>query len=282
MATDRCVGALPDATRRALAEGELEILGRIMPASNHTYLVAVGTGGASGVQEGLRAVYKPTAGERPLWDFPDGTLARRERAAYLVSELLGWHLVPPTLLREGPAGPGMVQLWCEVEQAQDGLGPVDLVPAGAVPDGYRAVLDAEDETGRPVTLIHEDSAALRLMALFDVVVNNTDRKGGHVLALPGDRRAGVDHGVCFHTDDKLRTVLWGWAGEPITTDERAALSRLAAGLDGGRPSTEAGELATLLDPEECAALTARTARLIAEGRFPRPHGGWPPIPWPPF
>ncbi len=161
------------------------------------------------------------SGERPLWDFTDGTLAFREYAAWVVSDALGWDVVPPTVLRDGPAGSGMVQLWCEPD---GGVDAVDIVPEGAVPDGYLHVLDAVDDRDRPVTLVHEDTRPLRRMAIFDVVVNNTDRKGGHVLAMADGHRFGVDHGVCFHTDDKLRTVLWGWAGDPLSDEETGALA----------------------------------------------------------
>ena len=177
------------------ADGELVLHGRIMPASNATFVGEVG---------GRRVVYKPVAGERPLWDFPDGTLALRERAAYVVSELLGWDVVPHTILREGPHGPGMVQLWREPDPQQEA---VTVVPEGADPPGYLHVFDGLDQHDQPIALVHEDSAALRRMAVFDVLVNNADRKGGHVLEMADGHRYGVDHGVCFHPQPKLRTVL---------------------------------------------------------------------------
>ena len=156
-----------------LVGGELELVGRITVASNATFLATIGD---------VQVVYKPVAGERPLWDFPDGTLANREVAAYLVSEAFGWDVVPVTFLRDGPLGPGMVQLWQEPDPAQD---PVDVVPARAVPpEGWRAVFQGIDDDDQPLTLIHEDSPALRRMAVFDVVVNNADRKGGHILPTP--------------------------------------------------------------------------------------------------
>jgi uncharacterized repeat protein (TIGR03843 family) len=253
-----------------LAHGELTVLGRIMPASNTTFLCRLGPEDA-----GARAVYKPVAGERPLWDFADGTLAAREYAAWLVSEALGWAVVPPTVLRDGTAGPGMVQLWCEPDPAQ---APVDLLPDGPVPDGLRHVLDALDGEDRPVMLVHEDSRALRRMALFDVVVNNTDRKGGHVLAMPDGHRFGVDHGVCFHVDDKLRTVLWGWHGEPLDREERGALLALADRLD----DDVGAQLGGLLTVAEVDGTRRRLRRLLAAGRFPHPRPGWPSIPWPAF
>lgn len=253
-----------------LAEGALTVLGRIMPASNHTFLCQLGDG-----DDAEQAVYKPVSGERPLWDFTDGTLANREYAAYLVSEHLGWNVVPPTLLRGGPAGDGMVQLWQEPDPEQ---APVDVVPDGAVPAGFLRVVDAVDGADRPVVLVHEDSAALRRMAVFDAMVNNTDRKGGHVLAMPDGHRFGVDHGVCFHPDDKLRTVLWGWAGEELADDEVEGVERVLAGLDGDLGIA----LAALLTGRERAALARRCRRLLARRRFPEPASGWPPIPWPPF
>jgi uncharacterized repeat protein (TIGR03843 family) len=252
----------------ALVHADLVVVGRIMPASNHTFLCRLGG-------TGLQAVYKPVSGERPLWDFTDGTLANREYAAWCVSEALGWSVVPPTVLREGPAGSGMAQLWLDGDPSLD---PVDVVAPGAVPEGFRHVLDAFDGDDRPVVLVHEDTPALRRMAVFDAVVNNTDRKGGHVLAMSDGHRWGVDHGVCFHTEDKLRTVLWGWAGEPFTAAEVDGLERVVEGLDGGLCAA----LEPLLTDREIEALRARCARLLSSRTFPLPAGGWPSIPWPPF
>ncbi|MGH3444007.1 MAG: SCO1664 family protein [Nocardioidaceae bacterium] len=256
-----------------LGEGALEVTGRIMPASNATfYGTATLTGGS------IDCVYKPVAGERPLWDFPDGTLARREVAAYVVSEALGWGVVPPTVLREGPAGPGMVQAWREPDQGQS---PVDVCAAGSLPAGYLHVLDALDGADRPVMLVHEDSAELRRMAVFDVLVNNADRKGGHVLAMPGGHRHGVDHGVCFHVEDKLRTVLWGWSGHALDPQDATAVQALLARL-----ADPAGDLSQVLDDllyeEENDALRTRCADLLADGLMPEPSGRRPMIPWPPF
>lgn len=252
-----------------LLEAELELLGRVLPASNHTYLARL-------APSEIRVVYKPVAGEKPLWDFPDGTLASREYAAYLVSEATGWAVVPPTVLREdAPAGPGMVQLWQEPDIGQN---PVALVPQGADMRGYRHVLDGFTPDEEPVSLVHEDSPGLRRMAILDLVLNNTDRKGGHVLAMPDGHRYGVDHGVCFHTDDKVRTVLWGWSGEQLWPGELATLAELLGALAG--PLGDA--LAALLTDEEIAATVARTQRLIDRPVFPMPSGEWPSIPWPPF
>lgn len=250
-----------------LVVGELEIKGRILPASNATFLAEASHEGRT-----ARCVYKPVAGERPLWDFPDGTLANREVAAYAVSDSLGWGVVPMTLLREGPAGYGMVQLWCEPCDEQ----PVDLVPRGRVPKGYLRVLDAYDGEDRPISLVHEDSDGLRRMAVFDAIVNNADRKGGHVLAMPDGHRYGVDHGVCFNVDGKLRTVLWGWAEQPLRPEHRVAVEK-ALGDEILRST-----LRNLLSAPECAAFERRCTTLLHTNRMPRPSGEWPAIPWPAF
>jgi uncharacterized repeat protein (TIGR03843 family) len=250
-----------------LVGDQLELVGRIRVASNATYLARIGD---------VEVVYKPVAGERPLWDFPDGTLAHREVAAYLVSEHVGWDLVPRTWLRDGPLGLGMVQLWQERDPDQD---PVDVVPArAAARDGRRVVLEGSDDRGRPVTLVHEDSAALRRMAVFDVVVNNADRKGGHILPMPDGHRLGVDHGVTFHVEPKLRTVLWGWVGEELRADELAGVERVRSGLAGDL----GGRLSGLLSGRELAALAARCDRLLRERRFPGHEGDMPAVPWPLF
>jgi uncharacterized repeat protein (TIGR03843 family) len=249
-----------------LLEGELLLHGRIMPASNATFV---------GEIAGVRVVYKPVAGERPLWDFPDGTLADRERAAYLVSEAIGWDVVPDTWLRDGPHGPGMVQRWKEPDEDQVA---VTLVPEGEVPDGWRHVFDGIDGHDRPVSLIHEDSEPLGRMAIFDVVVNNADRKGGHVLEMTNRHRYGVDHGVTFHTDHKLRTVLWGWLGEPLTDAEVSAVRGLAAAVVGALGD----ELAAHLTDLEIDALSRRCHRLAERAVMPSPRGEWPAVPWPPF
>jgi uncharacterized repeat protein (TIGR03843 family) len=250
-----------------LNHGELTLAGRITTASNATFLGGI---------DGVAVVYKPVAGERPLWDFPNGTLAEREAAAYLVSESFGWNIVPRTWLREGPLGRGMVQLWQDIDPEQDA---VDLVLADAVPEsGWRYVLDGRDEDDQVVALIHEDSAALRRMAVFDVVANNADRKGAHVLAMPDGHRHGVDHGLTFHVEHKLRTVLWGWRGEALTADELDGIERVRTSID----AVLGDALAELLTDAEIAALAARCDRLRAEGRFPAPRGAMPAVPWPLF
>jgi uncharacterized repeat protein (TIGR03843 family) len=256
-----------------LTQGEVSVRGRIRPASNLTFLGEVALDGHS-----AGCVYKPVSGERPLWDFPDGTLARREVAAYVVSEALGWHVVPPTVLREGPLGPGMVQLWCEPDPTQD---PVDLVPEGATPPGYLHVLDALDATDSAVSLVHEDSTPLRRMAVFDALVNNADRKGGHGRAMPDGHRYGVDHGVTFHVEPKLRTVLWGWADEPLHPDDAEAVAGLGADL-ADRGSALVAALEALLHRSEVRALRSRCDRLLSSGSMPLPSGEWPALPWPAF
>ncbi len=249
----------------------LDVVGRIRTASNATFLARVGE---------VDVVYKPVAGEKPLWDFPDGTLAAREVAAYLVSESLGWGIVPRTWLRDGPMGPGMVQLWQEVDGAQS---PVDVVPTVEVPrDGVRTVLEGVDDEDRPVSVIHEDSPALRRMAVFDAVVNNADRKGGHVLPLPDGRRLGVDHGVTFHVEPKLRTVLWGWLGASLDADELAGVAQVRADLGPGLDGDLGRRLGELLSPDEVTQLARRCDHLLRAARFPRPAGDMPAVPWPLF
>jgi uncharacterized repeat protein (TIGR03843 family) len=253
-----------------LRHGEISVEGRLVDASNATLFCRIG-------HDGLDAscVYKPVAGERALWDFPDGTLAGREVSAYLVSEATGWGVVPPTVLREGPFGPGMVQLWVETDPD---IELVDVVAPGRVPAGWLRVLDALGSGGRPVVLAHADDDRLRRMAVLDAVLNNADRKGGHVLPLDDGTVHGVDHGVTFNVDPKLRTVLWGWAGEPLGESELEVLHRLGTALDGSLGT----ELSALLTRAEVRATRQRIDRLVTEGHLPFPDEGWPAIPWPPF
>ena len=254
------------AVERTLRTGTLTLHGRVMPASNATFV---------GEIDDRRVIYKPVAGERPLWDFPEGTLAAREEAAYVVSEALGWEIVPLTFQRDGPHGPGMVQLWQDPDPVQEA---VTLVAGDDVPDGYRYVFEGLDDRDQVVSLVHEDTAELRRMAVFDAVVNNADRKGGHVLAMTGGHRYGVDHGLTFHVEHKLRTVLWGWAGELLTAHERACLERLSDRLDD-----DLGEcLLELILPHEVEATRRRVRRLLRVGTLPEPGQGWRAIPWPPF
>jgi uncharacterized repeat protein (TIGR03843 family) len=276
----------PRSDEQVLTDGELTVIGRIRSASNATFLCEAQLGDRQ-----VHCVYKPVAGEAPLWDFPDGTLAGRERGAYLVSAALGWDVVPHTIIREGPAGPGMVQRW--VDQPGDALSGdvgddeavedpghpdlVDLVPAGQVPPGFLAILQAYDYAGDPVTLVHADDDRLRRMAIFDVLINNADRKGGHILAGIDGSVRGVDHGVCLHTDDKLRTVLWGWAGKPVDDDSLAAIATLREKLNGDL----ADHLGEHITAQEVAALAARIVDLLDHPVMPTPDRHRP-IPWPAF
>jgi uncharacterized repeat protein (TIGR03843 family) len=229
---------------RLLVEGEIDLEGRLLDASNVTLVGSIRTDGLV-----AECVYKPVAGERPLWDFPDGNLAGREISAYLVSEATGWRVVPPTVLRDGPFGPGMVQLWMDGDEA------VDLA-----------------------AFVRKDHPGLRRMAVFDAVVNNADRKGGHIIPMADGRVFGVDHGICFSVDPKLRTLLWRWAGKPLPDDALAVLERLADELRG-----ELGEqLHEHLTRREVRCTEERVARLLRTGRHPEPSGEWPALPWPPF
>jgi uncharacterized repeat protein (TIGR03843 family) len=273
-----------DAVLDLLSRGDLEIRGRLVSASNITLFAVVSLDDVEGC-----CVYKPIAGERPLWDFPSRTLARREAAAYLLSAAAGWDVVPPTVLRDGPLGPGSVQWWVHDGRSdpdgdpmapEPGGGLVDVVPPGQVPPGWRRVLDAESMDGSPLVLAHADHDALRRMAIFDVVANNADRKGGHVLRDASGAVFGVDHGLTFNTDHKLRTVLWGWAGERLPEAEREALSALVSDLRTDAPL--ARSLVSLLDPEEVESTRRRAERLLSSGRHPRPSAGRPAIPWPAF
>jgi uncharacterized repeat protein (TIGR03843 family) len=254
-----------------LRRGRIEVQGRLVDASNATLFCSISAAGVD-----AECVYKPISGERSLWDFPDGTLAGREVATYLVSEAAGFHVVPPTVLRPGPFGPGMVQLWVDTKEGGD---LVDVVDPKDVPAGWRVVLHAHDRFGEPAVLAHADHPQIRLMAALDVVVNNADRKGGHVLHGTDGHVYGVDHGICLHTEPKLRTVLWGFLGDELPDEAVEALRRLAAQLDGDTFADELGEHVTR---REVAALRSRTRKLLATGGYPEPGGEWRAIPWPAF
>lgn len=280
-------------------------MGRLGDASNAVFLVRVEPGPArtAGQLAGGRtahAIYKPVRGERPLWDFPDGQLAHREVAAYLISNAGGWDLVPATVLRDGPFGEGSVQHWVtrpppyELDAGDDGdddelvpeeldpAGPdIVIVPVGAVPQGYLPVLSGRLPDGTAVQVAHADTDELAAMAVLDAVLNNSDRKGSHVLRDPAAGLWGVDHGVSLHVEDKLRTVLWGWEGEPIRPPDLARLETLARALaDLTGPLRRA--LEPLLTPAEITALVNRVELLRRRGRYPAPPGGWPSVPWPPL
>jgi uncharacterized repeat protein (TIGR03843 family) len=251
-----------------LGQAELHVTGRLLQASNATFMAELQVDG-----EPIECVYKPLEGERPLWDFPHRTLGFREVAAYQVSRIGGFDCVPVTVLADGPFGPGSLQVWVDVDEAAtDEL--VDLVPSSAVPkQGWFTSVEGLDANDRPVSVIHADVADLRLLAVFDVLINNADRKGGHILSSAG-RVFGVDHGVSFHTDHKLRTLLWGWAGSELTLRELAAVRKAR--------DEAPDQLSTLLSDREIAALVHRAELLLNRRRLPRPRGEWPSIPWPPF
>jgi uncharacterized repeat protein (TIGR03843 family) len=226
-----------------LTHGELEVTGRLVDASNATLYANCSFAGST-----MPVIYKPVAGERPLWDFQDGNLAQREFASYLISELGEFGVVPPTVLRDGPFGVGMVQQWIDIDE------DIDLA------DFYR-----------------QDNPELRKMALFDAVVNNTDRKIGHLLPISHDHVLGCDHGVTFHQEDKLRTVLWQWADKNLSEEEVARLEHLEKSV-----KNESSELLSLITDDEFAALLARINRLLTEKKYPAPSDEWPAVPWPPF
>jgi uncharacterized repeat protein (TIGR03843 family) len=234
------------ASLELLSAGELDVQGRLVDASNATMFCMVSADGAEAA-----CVYKPIAGERPLWDFPDGTLAGRELAAYLVSRAGGWNVVPPTVYREGPFGPGMCQLWIDADDAVD---LVELARSG-------------------------DDARLRQMSVFDAMVNNADRKIGHLLPMTSGQLYGCDHGVCFSAEYKLRTVLWQWRGKKLTPAAMTALRRTHDLLTNGELGDE---LRSWLTPEEVAATIRRVERLLALKTHPYPPTDWPAVPWPPI
>jgi uncharacterized repeat protein (TIGR03843 family) len=242
-------GPPPDdhaAALELLAQGDLEVEGRLVVASNATLYCTIRRGGTEAA-----CVYKPVAGERPLWDFPHGTLAGREVAAYAVSRAAGWNLVPPTVYRDGPFGPGMCQLWIDADDT------VDLVALSR----------------------SADHRALRDMAVFDAVVNNADRKIGHLLPASDGRLYGCDHGVCFGEEYKLRTVLWQWRGRKLPARALDALTRLKAELATGGL---ADELPERLTEDEITATRQRVDLLLEARVHPYPPEDWPAVPWPPY
>jgi hypothetical protein len=229
---------------RDLSHGALSVNGRLVDASNATLYATCEV-----KERTLTCIYKPIAGERPLWDFPDGTLANREYLTFLLSHWLGLHLVPPTVLRDGPYGTGMVQLWIDI-----------------------------DEDINLMEFFKEDNPELRKLALLDLIINNTDRKIGHLIPTTEGRVFGCDHGVTFHVEDKLRTVLWQWSKQTFTSEEVEIL-KLADLLIG----TEKRDVVLgLIEEEELEATLARIARAIAQNSFPEPSQDWPAVPWPPF
>jgi hypothetical protein len=245
LSVDGSPGISVDEALALLRLGELAIEGRVVDASNATFYCSVRCD-----DRVAACVYKPIAGERPLWDFPDGTLAEREVAAYEVSAATGWLIVPPTVYRDGPAGPGMVQLW----------------------------VDTDDTVDIARFMRRRDLERLRQIAVFDAVINNADRKGGHLLPTAEGHVYGVDHGVTFSAEDKLRTVLWQWAGARLPGPMCEVLRSLRAALDA-----DLGErLDDLLTRREVRQTRSRVDRLLAAGRHPEPSGDWPAVPWPPI
>lgn len=231
-----------------LNDATLTVTGRLIDASNATLYAMCTVNDAQGERE-FACIYKPIAGERPLWDFPDGTLANREYLTFLLSHWLELHLVPPTILRDGPYGTGMVQMWIEID-----------------PD-----IELMD-------LYAKDDPRLRSLALFDVIINNTDRKIGHLIPTTEGHLYGCDHGVTFHEEDKLRTVLWQWAGVKFTDSERDLLSNARELF----VSTKREMIEGLIEVEEIEATVARIDRALLAGSFPQPNPDWPAVPWPPF
>ena len=221
-----------------LRSSELTIEGRLVDASNASLLCTL--------DDGQQAIYKPIAGERPLWDFPDGNLASREVAAFEISELGGFHLIPPTVFRDGPFGEGALQLWIDV-----------------------------DENADLVAFAQSEDAQLRSMALLDAILNNTDRKFGHLLLATDGRLSGCDHGVTLHSEDKLRTVLWQWSGAALTKTELDQLTEL-------RQSIDSDLLRQWITDQEIAALQRRISRLLETQKMPEPSDDWPAVPWPPY
>lgn len=260
----------------ALSTGELHVLGRLTQASNLALLAEVSTDAGR-----LRCIYKPVSGERPLWDFPGAALAAREVLTAEVSRCFGWDLIPGTAWREdGPFGAGMCQAW--VEALDDD--PVGLFPADRVPEGWREVAEGRDAQGAPLVLAHEATSDLQRLVLLDALVNNADRKGGHVLRRGDGSVVGIDHGVTFHSEDKLRTVLWGWAGEPIPAELLTEVSAGAAAFSAlveawGRDTPHR---AAHLSADEVRAAHDRLDALHRSGTFPMPGAQWPSLPWPPM
>ncbi|MDQ1538454.1 MAG: hypothetical protein QOE58_2847 [Actinomycetota bacterium] len=258
-----------------LTFGEIEIEGRLVDASN---VALRGELELDGVQ--ARVIYKPVEGERPLRDFPDGTLAGREAAAFALSSVGGWNLVPPTVLREGVMGLGSVQLWIEaVEGGTQSL--VDVVPAAELSPGWLPVFEGQLGDGTAVVVAHADRPELASAAVFDVVINNADRKGSHLVLDQHGSLWGFDHGISCHVDPKLRTVLWGWVGKPLPEAELTRLDALAGWLSTPL-SALSQTLEGLLLPAEIDAVGRRVAGLLTTGRFPEPNSRGPAVPWPPL
>lgn len=237
-----------DAILTTLQQGDVNVKGEFLWGSNYTFLVEVKHAGVT-----LQAVYKPTRGERPLWDFPAATLARREVAAYLVGEALSWGFVPPTVYcRKGPIGPGSLQLFIE-----------------------------HDPEYHYFNFKEKDRQRLRPVVLFDILINNADRKGSHILIGPDNHIWLIDHGICFHIEEKLRTVVWDFAGEPLPTDLCGDISQFLNTLQK-TDSNLVSNLKKYLNTEEVNAIATRADRLLSVGHFPNPHTSRRFQPWPPL
>lgn len=265
----------------ALTSRELEVEGVLTDASNLTARVTLTD--EAGAATGVRGLYKPIRGEAPLRDFPTGTLGHREVAAYQVSVAGGWDLIPPTVLRDGPLGRGSVQLWVDWEAAgrQPGEGLLEAFPADDVPDGWLPLVHGEDAAGRPVVVAHADAPDLASLAVLDLVLNNADRKGAHLVRDADGHLWGFDHGLTLHREDKLRTVLWGWAGRPLPAEDVPRLERLADTLESTDTGRQTGPaLAELISPEEHQALIGRVSTLLADPVFPELPTDRYPLPWP--
>jgi uncharacterized repeat protein (TIGR03843 family) len=231
----------------ALQKGEIDLQGQFLNGSNYTFMARLAYETLD-----VAIVYKPVRGEQPLWDFPNGTLAKREVAAYVVSEALGWELVPPTVYRrKGPLGAGSVQLYIE-----------------------------HDPEYHFFNFEEKDKQRLRPVAVFDLLVNNADRKGSHILMDSNDHLWVIDHGLCFHEEDKLRTVIWDFGGQEMPISLLEPLQKLQGQLQGKNDLTV--QLLSLLQQGEVNALARRARRLLDNRRFPYPGSGHRPYPWPPI
>lgn len=227
-----------DTEDKIFQSGELEVIGRLVDASNASLLCTL--------PDNVKVIYKPIAGERPLWDFPDGNLASREVAAYYISEIGNFKVVPKTVLREGPFGTGAIQKWIETSEEAD-----------------------------VITIAHSNDTQMRNLALFDIVINNADRKFGHILITPEHRIFGCDHGVSLHKENKLRTVVWQFAEKLLQPAEVEQLNDLLSQIDRKY-------LSTYLSEDEIDAIFERTKNLLEAGRFSSPNPNWPAVPWPPY
>lgn len=256
---------MSEADSGGLSSDDVVVLGPLTDASNVTLQVRVNE---------VAAVYKPVAGERPLHDFPPGTLARREVAAYQIATAAGWDLIPPTILREGPLGLGSVQRW--VDSSIPERSALTAFRPAEMPQDWLAVLAAEAENGDDLLIAHPDDPVLRSFAVLDVVLNNADRKASHLVHATGRGWRGIDHGLCLHAEEKLRTVLWGWAGDPLPEADRRRLEQLSSVLDHPR----APRWTELLEPDEVAAVADRVAALLDDGHHPLPPQDRYPLPWP--